>query len=254
MEAEEIRQPEKDEERNPPREPAIIGVLGRLYNRHRGAKGKKDKEYTFHQSNERRMANWARVVGWFTGALVLTSAFANWVIYQQLQEMRSSGEDTRALVKATQEAVEVARDTEQRQLRAYVYIETCRISSFGKKALISCDLKNTGQTPAQKLAMTSFIALEADQSVLDERQLPSKSYFGYVGRDSIYTFKIEFDAPDKFFEYLQSGKITIRLRGEISFADVFQESHTAPFDFRIMIFSGPESLLVPTEENKPSNK
>ncbi|MGO9807866.1 MAG: hypothetical protein ACLPKH_14260, partial [Rhodomicrobium sp.] len=43
--------------------------------------------------------------------------------------------------------------TEQRQLRAYVYIETCRISSFGKKALISCDLKNTGQTPAQKLAL-----------------------------------------------------------------------------------------------------
>lgn len=73
MEGEEISQPDKAEGRNPPREPAILGIFGRLYNRHRGAKRKEDKAYTFHQENERTMASWSRRVGWFTGLLVFFS-------------------------------------------------------------------------------------------------------------------------------------------------------------------------------------
>ena len=133
MEAEEVSQTEQNKGRKPSGQTPIFGIFRDIYQRHRGAKRKKEKEYTFHQENERTVANWSRRVGLFTLFLVLFSGLGNWIIYGQLQEMRSSSEDTKALVKAAQDsaeaaqdAVAVSKDTAQRQLRAYLFTASPR--------------------------------------------------------------------------------------------------------------------------------
>ena len=127
MVSEEAGKTEEGEEREPPRETVIFSVF-RAFNRRKGrSKAKKQKSYTDHQLNERTVANWSRRVGLFTAILAITSIFGNWVIYKQLLEMQSSGEDTKLLIKATQDFAKSAQnavETTKQQLRAYVTVET----------------------------------------------------------------------------------------------------------------------------------
>jgi hypothetical protein len=179
------------------------------------------------------------------------------VLHDQLNEMKSSGEDTKKLIaaaqasaKAAQDAIKLAEETTKSQLRAYVYLDTCRIGYFNNNALVSCDFKNTGQTPAQKLATDASIFVMLDGVLIREKALPSKGFYGSVGRDGIYTFQVQFDAEDKFFEFFKAGRIKIRFKGQISFIDIFDENRTIPFELTTSSFVGPNALFVQTEENK----
>ncbi len=167
MVREEIGEPEKSDEGEPPRDAVNLGILSSLYNRHSRAKAKKKKAYTDHQRNERTVAQWSVRVGLFTAILAATSVFGNWVIYKQLREMQSSGEDTKRLIAATeksaqaaQDAVKLAEDTAKRQLRAYVFAEKFEIGGSDKKIGFVAKFKDTGQTPAFRATINGLLSVE----------------------------------------------------------------------------------------------
>ena len=100
MESEKVGETSKQNERHPPRELPFLCQIRDLYSRYAKRERKQKKAETDHQRNERMMAQWTARVGYFTAFLVLFSAVGNWIIYGQLKEMRSGGDDTKRLVEA----------------------------------------------------------------------------------------------------------------------------------------------------------
>jgi len=147
MEDGEVSQTDKGDERNPPRE------LGR----HGAKKIQKKKAYTDHQLNERTMANWSRRVGYFTGALLVASVASNLIIYGQLLEMRSSGEDTKQIIATAKDQVKVMQgqlNEMKVEQRPWVYADIgvggaiYRNQGGGVTIPIVFALHNTGHLPA----------------------------------------------------------------------------------------------------------
>lgn len=87
-------------------------------------------------------------------ALVATAVFAlfaagaagisAWFFYGQLGEMHQASLDTAALART-------ARDTEERQLRAYISIESAAVLLTGRALQGTVDIRNSGRTPAYDL-------------------------------------------------------------------------------------------------------
>lgn len=118
----------------------------------------------------------------FTAIIALTG-IAGFVILRgqliamqgQLDEMRSSGEDTKALVKAAQnstkaaqDAVAVAKENSQRELRAYVLVDNASAILDGRTLKAVIEIKNFGRTPAYDFAFKIF----AETKVVGIKTLP----------------------------------------------------------------------------------
>lgn len=99
--------------------------------------------------------------GFFTFALVIVGIGQLGLFYWQLRYMREAMTDARMAAeaakdsaKATQDAVEVSRDTAKRQLRAYITVDIVKCDDPETKDgifVFHLEFKNTGQTPAHDL-------------------------------------------------------------------------------------------------------
>ena len=257
MVSEKVRTPNEGEKRKPPRKPVILRIY-RNFKRHQNrAKAKKQKTETDHQRNERTMAEWTRHVGRFTAALVATAIIGNLIIWMQLREMKSSGEDTKQLIKAAQDsakaaqdAVKLAEDTAKRQLRAYVFADAFEMDYSDKKIVITAKFKNTGQTPAFDATANGLLSVEKDGAILRQSPIINKKDSGSYGRDSVILVRAEFNITDDFASDFKDGKITIRFKGNASYVDVFEETHFLSFNFRVRPFANGRTLMMPDDEGK----
>jgi uncharacterized protein (UPF0333 family) len=247
METEEVGHPEKGEERNPPWKSMILSVFRTFGNTKRGKHGTRHKPYTDHQLNERRIAGWTRNVGWFTFALVLTSAVGNWIIYSQLKEMRSSSEDTKQLIKAAQDsakaaqdAVAIAKDTAQRQLRAYIAHGQATISIDGTKYLIGIKIRNAGQTPAQNISGDVEIYLLSEIRKLRIRIRPITEPMTLpiiaIGRDGDATISawVDFSTAERadISDILNDVASAFVFTATSRYLDVFGDAHRIRAQYR----------------------
>jgi hypothetical protein len=263
METEEVSQTEQNKGCKPPRKPAIFGIFRDLYQRHRGDKRKKEKEYTFHQENERTMANWSRRVGLFTFILAATSIFGNWVIWKQLKEMQSSGEDTKALVKAAQDsakaaqdAVAAARENSQRQLRAYIAIEAIDCTLKDGKARIRVALRNSGQTPAYDVQTEINVQTEVAGVFVKNVGSSATGGKGVVGYNTtIYAYAnyASYTNNDDFIAILKRTDSVIHIFGTAQYRDAFGGTHSFGFKFRSTGFENNQWNLQPDPDGNQAD-
>jgi hypothetical protein len=101
-------------------------------------------------SAEDTLAQWVMAFLSF-GALVVSGA-AVWLVSETLKETKKAVADSARAAKAAEAAVEVTRESAEKQLRAYVEVVSVRLgdeTQEGAPAPVHVCLKNTGQTPAR---------------------------------------------------------------------------------------------------------
>lgn len=141
---------------------------------------------------------------------------------------------------ASQQAVSVARDTEKRQLRAYVIVSAQKITNVGEseRPHIQAIFENMGQTPVYDSVWTSGIGVRGypsfertektwDQcsSILDK---PNNQKW-YFGKNALP----DTDASDFItgpqLANVQNGKSAIYFIGRVCYRDIFRDIHYTDF-------------------------
>jgi len=78
--------------------------------------------------SDAKLALYTEVLAWFTGALVVVSAFQGFILIRAGQTARITAEAARDSANATIDAVKTARDSVRRELRAYIHIASAQVS------------------------------------------------------------------------------------------------------------------------------
>lgn len=91
-------------------------------------------------------------------ALIL-SGIGVWYVKRTLDATLEAVEDTSAATEAMLRQNEIAEEAMQRQLRAYVHIEACRMLQFDdqRKPVFRFKMVNMGQTPALQLRVKCYV-------------------------------------------------------------------------------------------------
>lgn len=159
-------------------------------------------------------------------AIVLSLAFTGWAAFAA----------TRA-AHAAEASVQVARETSQRQLRAYIDVDQAEITSrdeFGQLAA-GVRLKNSGQTPAYDVECWYVIGwrpypfLPGSFDPRRDREGESKATIGGGGGGTtllLETVKVPPLSTDT--DYL-AGKLAIVVYGEVSYRDTFGNKQSTGF-------------------------
>ncbi len=175
----------------------------------------------------------------FVGAAAIGQAlFAFWAL-QGLAHSREQAE-------AASAGLEVARDTAQKQLRAYVNVVRGTIGGFGpgEVPVARVFVRNTGQTPAIEVKCSSrFFLIDA----------PGPDDFPALGEDQSLTplapggdFHLTIDAGRPISVYESHGLFTkaavIMISGEITYCDIYGEAHVTRFHLRNEFSMGEPAL------------
>lgn len=176
----------------------------------------KQPEVSAVQAGDDRLAKYTLLLAICTGALV----FVAWYQGKQL--------------KAT---VEQMRASEERQLRAYVLIETVQPLISAPPSLQTVPygiaIKNSGQTPAYDVTVQGTIAL----GPAEEATPPSYPSEGRESKGTIapggfisQTFKVSTFSPEQL-AMLQEGTHRVYLYGTIGYRDAFSKRRYANFRY-----------------------
>ena len=124
---------------------------------------------------QQHMALWALLMVLVSAATVGVTVWALTYIKQTLDETRKMARDTSRMAKEakratkaavaateiTHEANRIARDMGQAQVRAYLSVVDCTAQYKGDRWVVGCNVKNTGQSPAEKVLWEPTLALFA---------------------------------------------------------------------------------------------
>jgi hypothetical protein len=102
------------QKRQPPKRRPVIIRIFRSFKRHEHRRRRRAQQEK--SDRDLIMARWTRRVGIFTAALVAVGVVTGLIFWRQLSEMHQATIDSDALVRT-------ARETEERQLQAYVGID-----------------------------------------------------------------------------------------------------------------------------------
>jgi hypothetical protein len=178
----------------------------------------------------------------FVGICTVGAALLQWAVMSgQLTEMRNAGEDikraveaTNRLAKAAEDSAVTARDTEHRQLRAYVFprvsIENVNGDVLKAETVapkIEMHIKNTGFTPAYEISILGGAMLSAFPTILNFRYerlgIPHKAVLAAGDTDPATLQIVNAGAPVTKEQKiaLVNGRLAIYLVGEILYRDTF---------------------------------
>jgi uncharacterized protein (UPF0333 family) len=183
--------------------------------------------------------------GFFTFLLVVVGIGQVVLFYVQLRLIRTSLDDTKLAAlaaqraaKATEDAVELSRETAQQQLRAYFFITKPRIVVFnqGKKCVHEMLIRNYGQTPAHDVVViTNTDFFDPNPIAFPELEQPK----GEISRSSIapsgeiiFTTVTEAPLTVDQLKSVASGKQAFFVWGEIRYTDVFSRPQITHFRLR----------------------
>jgi hypothetical protein len=128
---------------------------------------KKHRHWWFNQS-----APIDRFTGWLVAwtALLFIATVINagvlWktdaTLHDTLLETKKSADAAEDSANAARSAVELSDRTAERQLRAYINVETTNLSWNKGAAVVAINLRNAGQTPASNMVFRGIIATNND--------------------------------------------------------------------------------------------
>jgi ElaB/YqjD/DUF883 family membrane-anchored ribosome-binding protein len=143
--------------------------------------------------------------------------------------------ETRKAAEAAREANKIARDSTERQLRAYITIEEVEVRDFlpGGFPVYSCMLKNAGQTPA--LDVRSLNVVRGSDVGPDHKRIHFGKR-GFVGSSPLgpgqsVPHKNPADAglTKEAWQSVASGDKVAVFAGVVSYRDVFGKLHRTTF-------------------------
>ena len=267
---EERQQDKEDERAPPPRKVAIVRFLRALKRQYHRYAAEAEQRKADHTENERSMARWTRQVGIFTIVLSIISGLSAGISYWallaiqgQLGEMKSGGEDTKRLIeaaqqsaKAAQDTVDLAKETAQRQLRAYVSLRDPQLTVKGTLLRLELKVHNAGQTPAYITTMKIDVSIynEGKHEMITISQIEPKEFpRAIIGRDLSSLSFIQFDLadakPETMVLFNDNGSLVL-FRVVAAYRDIFQTIRHLRMSFRGAKKEDGTSDLMATPEDK----
>ena len=174
-------------------------------------------------------SNWLIML--FTGGMLLIAGVQAFLFLRQLKLMRESLDTAASAARSAEHSVEIMRDTAQRQLRAYISIETSKIE-FPEpgRPKVTVNYRNAGQTPAYDVQtwIHQWIACYPMRCELPRPPgnfVMSKSV---LGPGAHHTMIIEAPKPiakEPYLDLVGTAEGTIYVFGEIRYKDVFGNAH-----------------------------
>jgi hypothetical protein len=170
----------------------------------------------------------------------------------------------RATLDSTGTQIAIAKETMQKQLRAYMSIDPYILGTIiqGKIPRISLHLVNLGLTPAYKSSIWCVCRLDsAPRYQFHDTTTPKIAYFGYVpprkGENQIRyepTFDRNHIASTDTAAF-KKGQLAIYYFGEMRYRDAFDVPHLTEFRFAIEWDEETNNLGAPhpTEEGNEAN-
>ncbi len=144
---------------------------------------------------------------------------------------------THFAASATEAGVELAKETAEKQMRAYVHVEYTRVSNLFGKSEFVIQIKNFGHTPAHNLRSWNTVILIHNEVARDYKRLPKQlsANLGELG-PSAGTF-IPKRGPDLSntdeAKAIIANEANIFYFGEIEYEDVFGKTRTTAFRYMV---------------------
>lgn len=203
--------------------------------------------------------DWMDKLNWiFSVVLVLIGGFGVCyarktlkAIERQLTELQSSGKQTDRMIEHAGKSFDLARDTAQKQLRAYVLVD-CAVVKFPQSNVPEAQVhfKNSGQTPAHDFKgwIHTWFAEYPLNEVLPSAPngLSKGTEILAPGRASIFVAPRKPPLQDPWLELLGTDRFTLYVYGEVFYRDAFGEQRWTKYR---MIYGGNEGIRkVPGKE------
>jgi hypothetical protein len=198
------------------------------------------KQDTSKASTDERIAEYTWWLAVLTGGLVFVALGQGVFIARSDKTARLAANAAERAAKATENSVDLARDTAKRQLRAYVTVngvirtkDPGKLNGEGFAVLV--DVKNSGQTPASDLLVWANIEIREFPLVtclpLHCLENPTRVI---LPPD---TKNLAFPTFDRDLTTIEENAIlknhtAVYVYGEIEYLDVFGNRHLTQFRFR----------------------
>lgn len=237
------------EDRGTDNRPLVVKVVSAKETDAKAAQS--DKHSDEEAADEHGLKVWTVVLAAFTGLIFATAAIQAGLFFVQLRLMKQGIEDATATAKAaeksaiaTEETVRTMRETAQRQLRAYVFVDSCSLVaanadgqiytppqtiSAASRPVLILHYKNTGQTPAYQVVADGTMCLVSWPLNLSD--LPPVTFKKGATKDSMGPGAIrrKYEIPDSSIPMLtdadiaaiKGGTKAIFAYGEIRYNDIF---------------------------------
>jgi hypothetical protein len=186
---------------------------------------------------------WQDAVAIFTLCLVFVGAAQAVLFLVQLRFIRQSLADAKIAAEAAKESadatkasVELARQTAERQLRAYVAVDQGILKGVGgAETEARLYIKNTGQTPAYNTEQWVSIVADDYPTTRTFEFFPGTAEIGAsatIGAGGLSTVFISVGAlTANQWDKIRTGKAAIWLWGEIRYRDAFEKRRFTRFKY-----------------------
>jgi hypothetical protein len=180
--------------------------------------------------------SWYGFFRWPNGSTALAILLTLMAIAEQTKQTTRAAKGTEDAVKAAKFSYNLARDTSERELRAYLTVFNARLFLYEDGSIEPrLTISNSGQTPAYEFRGIQALSLNR---TLVHPTTPSDDFllrYGTVGRDYWLTGEMRKVGTNKqqVIDYLLSGDMHVILYGWYKYQDVF--GHTHPLDFRLVV-------------------
>ena len=198
------------------------------------------------------MALWTKRVGQFTIALAFIAVISAAISFYMWREMRKAGDDTKQLVKAAQDAVAIAKDTAERQLRAYVMVEGISASIKDGKVSVTATFKNAGQTPAYDLISEMYVIV-GNPDGMSIKDVDTRKPVGpmFVGANMSVSHGGELDMSDIIDFVWSDPNATVIVRGTVTYRDIFGKLRKLTYKRRrTQVFADKWGMIVTPDGNE----
>lgn len=194
-------------------------------------------------------AQWA--MAFFSFVALLISGWAVWLLSETLDATRKTLKSAEDANTAAKDAVKVARDIGDRQLRAYLGVSNFALVVDGDTLFVDWKIVNHGQTPAYDVNMIiHFDFADSDStdiiraSLADENNLFLNPGVGIQRHDK---FPDSANIPVNLTKWFD-GKFSRNLTfwGRVNYKDAFGESRILNFSVRTI--KTPAGVIMPTTE------
>lgn len=131
---------------------------------------------------------------------------------------------SRVATRAAIAAVTLSRDTAERQLRAYLYLHSCRIVEFDGGYNLEAEIKNGGQTPAYDVrVMTESYFDDYPDGGDRPHYEPLDTHSSTVGpnHNIISAQRLLTNAKEEFFGKVRTGERGFWFQGKVVYTDAF---------------------------------
>lgn len=176
-------------------------------------------------SSEDTLAQWVMAV---------FAAIATGVSIWAVALLRVTLAETRNAVKSADDAVAVTREIGQKQVRAYVVVNSAKYDwDKADEVVITVYIKNTGQSPASNIKMMGecFFDVYPAQNIPDHPipEMPQSTHLG--GGAELHGFYRLRGDIEEGIQLIGKGTHAMYVQGTIIYDDVFGETHFTRYRF-----------------------